>query len=87
MAAAFETHGQHAAGVFHIDIQVAVVEYVFQVLLGRIDQVVEAGFGQTHVLTFGCWRKRGTIRAGAGDCKDYLTSHRPRRAARRAPIA
>src|SRR5690606_40430183 len=48
LTAVVETHGQHAGAIFQIDVQIAVVEYVFHRLLGGIDQIVKASFAQAH---------------------------------------
>src|SRR3990167_6155221 len=48
LGAVLEAHGQYPGRVFQIQVQVAVIENIFHRLLGGIDQIVKAGFGQTH---------------------------------------
>lgn len=48
LAAVVELDGQDPCRVLHVQIQVRLVEQVFQRLLGRVDQVVKTRFGQTH---------------------------------------
>ena len=38
--AVLEAHGQHASGVFQVEVQAAVIENVLHGLLGGIDQVI-----------------------------------------------
>lgn len=48
LGAVLELDGEYTGGNFQVDVQVAFVEDILQRLLGRIDQIVETGFGQTH---------------------------------------
>ncbi len=48
LAAVVELDGQDPCRVLHVQIQVRLIEQVFQGLLGRVDQVVKTRFGQTH---------------------------------------
>src|SRR5690606_4912950 len=48
LRAVLETYRQHPGGILQIDVQSTVVKHIFDCLLDGIDQIMKAGFTQTH---------------------------------------